>query len=163
MALAKTLKAHSKQLKYNAMPFVNVYIHFVWSTKNREPFLETKEIRDKVWFHIKENAKKKGIFVDFVNGYSQHCHCLVSLGVDQTISNIMQLIKGESSYWINKEGLTKEKFEWQDEYYGVSVSESLIERVRNYIKNQEVHHDIHSYGVEIDNLIIKYGFHKFKD
>lgn len=145
------------------MPFVNVYIHFVWSTKNREPFLETKEIRDKVWFHIRENAKKKGIFVDFVNGYSQHCHCLVSLGVDQTISNIMQLIKGESSHWINKEGLTKEKFEWQDEYYGVSVSESLIEKVRNYIKNQEAHHAIHSYNDEIDNLIIKNGFQKFKD
>lgn len=145
------------------MPFVKVYIHFVWSTKNREPHLETKEIRDKVWFHIRENAKKKGIFIDFVNGYSQHCHCLVSLGVDQTISNIMQLIKGESSHWINKEGLSKEKFEWQDEYYGVSVSESLIERVRNYIKNQEVHHAINSYDDEIDNLINKHGFQKFKD
>lgn len=145
------------------MPFVNVYIHFVWSTKNREPFLESKEIRDKVWFHIRENAKKKGIFVDFVNGYSQHCHCLVSLGVDQTISNIMQLIKGESSHWINKEGLTKDIFEWQDEYYDVSVSESLIERVRNYIKNQEVHHATHSYDDEIDNLISKHGFKKFKD
>lgn len=145
------------------MPFVKVYIHFVWSTKNREPFLETKETRDKVWFHIKENAKKKGVFVDFVNGYSQHCHCLVSLGVDQTISNIMQLIKGESSHWINKEKLTKKKIEWQDEYYAVSVSESLIERVRNYIKNQEVHHAESSYDVEIDNLISKHGFPKFKD
>ena len=145
------------------MPFVKIYIHFVWSTKNREPLLETKEIRDKVWFHIRENAKKKGIFIDFVNGYSQHCHCLVSLGIDQTISNIMQLIKGESSFWINKEHLTKGKFEWQDEYYGVSVSESMIEKVRNYIKNQEVHHGTHSYDDEIDDLIIKYGFQEFKN
>jgi len=104
------------------MPFVKVYIHFVWSTKNREPFLETKEIRDKVWFHIKDNAQKKGIFIDFINGYSQHCHCLVSLGIDQTIQKTIQMIKGESSFWINKEGLTKSKFEWQDEYYAVSVS-----------------------------------------
>ena len=58
-----------------------------------------------------ENARKKGVFVDFVNGYSQHYHCLVSLGVDQNISKIMQLIKGESSFWIDKEGLFKEKFE----------------------------------------------------
>ncbi|MFZ4725553.1 MAG: IS200/IS605 family transposase [Paludibacter sp.] len=145
------------------MPFIKIYIHFVWSTKNRVESLETKEIRDKVWFHIKENAKKKGIFVDFVNGYSQHCHCLISLGVDQTISKTMQLIKGESSFWINKEGLTKEKFEWQDEYYGVSVSESMIETVRNYIKNQEVNHGSHSYDDEIDDLIAKHGFEKFKD
>ena len=143
------------------MPFVKVYIHFVWSTKNREPFLETKEIRDKVWFHIKDNAQKKGIFIDFVNGYSQHCHCLVSLGIDQTIQKTIQMIKGESSFWINKEGLTKSKFEWQDEYYAISVSESMIEKVRNYIKNQELHHNTHSYVDEIDNLISKHGFHKF--
>ncbi|HEY5508900.1 MAG TPA: IS200/IS605 family transposase [Paludibacter sp.] len=143
------------------MPFIKVYIHFVWSTKNREPFLETKEIRDKVWFHIKDNAQKKGIFIDFVNGYSQHCHCLVSLGIDQTIQKTIQMIKGESSFWINKEGLTKSKFEWQDEYYAVSVSESMIEKVRNYIKNQELHHNTHSYDDEIDNLIDKHGFQKF--
>jgi len=145
------------------MPFVKVYIHFVWSTKNRVESLETKEIRDKVWFHIKENAIKKGIFIDFVNGYSQHCHCLMSLGVDQTMSKIMQLIKGESSFWINKQGLTKDKFEWQDEYWGVSVSESMIEKVRNYIRNQETHHGTHSYDDEIDDLIEKHGFQKFKD
>jgi len=145
------------------MPFVKVYIHFVWSTKNRMPFLETKEMRDKVWFHIRENAKKKGIFVDFVYGYSQHCHCLVSLGIDQTISKTMQLIKGESSFWINKEKITTGKFEWQDEYYAVSVSESMIEKVRNYIKNQENHHGSISYNNEIDDLIEKYGFEKFKD
>jgi REP element-mobilizing transposase RayT len=125
------------------------------------PFLETKEIRDKVWFHIKDNAQKKGIFIDFVNGYSQHCHCLVSLGIDQTIQKTIQMIKGESSFWINKEGLTKYKFEWQDEYYAVSVSESMIEKVRNYIKNQELHHSTHSYDDEIDNLIDKHGFEKF--
>ena len=69
------------------MPFIKVYIHFVWSTKNRVPYLATKEIRQKLWQHIKENAETKGIFIDFVNGYSDHCHCLVSLGVDQTIQN----------------------------------------------------------------------------
>ena len=80
------------------MPFIKVYIHFVWSTKNREPFLITPKIRKTLWQHIKENAKEKGIFIDFINGYCDHCHCLVSLGVDQNIQKIMQLIKGESSF-----------------------------------------------------------------
>ena len=145
------------------MPFVKVYIHFVWSTKNRYPFLDNKELRTKVWKHIQDNAQKKGIFVDFVNGYADHCHCLVSLGVDQTIQKVMQLIKGESSYWINKHGLTTEKFEWQDEYFAVSVSESMIDRVRNYIKNQEEHHKKKTFQEEYDELIIKYGFQHFKD
>jgi len=145
------------------MPFIKVYIHAVWSTKNRITFLSSKEIRQKVWQHIKENAKKKGIFIDFVNGYSDHCHCLISLGVDQTIQKTMQLIKGESSYWINKEKLIPNKFEWQDEYFAVSVSESMIDRVRNYIRNQETHHKSKSFQEEYNNFIKKYRFEKNGD
>lgn len=145
------------------MPFVRVYIHFVWSTKNREQFLATKEIRQKVWQHIKENAKEKGIFIDFINGYSEHCHCLISLGIDQTIQKTMQLIKGESSFWINKQQLINHKFEWQDEYFAVSVSESMIDKVREYIKRQEEHHKHKTFSEEYDEFIVKYGFQKFKD
>ena len=144
------------------MPFVKVYIHFVWSTKNIEPILNTQELRQKVWKHISENAKEKGIFIDFISGYSEHCHCLISLGIDQTMSKIMQLIKGESSYWINKNMLTNSKFEWQEDYYGVSISESMVDRVRNYIKGQEKHHKFKSYNSECDEFLIKYRFEKFK-
>lgn len=123
------------------MPSIKVYIHFVWSTKNRVPHLDSKELRIKVWNHIKENAEEKGVFIDFINGYTDHCHCLVSLRADQTIQKVMKLIKGESSFWINKNNLTKEKFEWQDEYFAASVSDSMLDNVREYIKNQEEHHN----------------------
>ena len=145
------------------MPYIKVYIHFVWSTKNRGPFLNSKELRLKVWDHIRENAKAKGIFVDFVSGYSDHCHCLVSMGMDQTIQKIMQLIKGESSFWINKNQLTQQKFESQDEYFAVSVSESMLDRVRNYIKNQEEHHRKKSFQEEYAEFLEKYGFERFSD
>jgi REP element-mobilizing transposase RayT len=145
------------------MPFVKVYIHFVWSTKNREPFLNNTELRNKVWQHIRENAKEKNIFIDFINGHNDHCHCLISLGIDQTIQKIMQLIKGESSFWINKQELTMQKFEWQDEYFAVSVSEAIVDKVRVYIKNQEEHHRHQSFPQEYDDFISKYNFQKFKD
>ena len=145
------------------MPFIKIYIHFVWSTKNRYPFLSTPDLRKSMWKHIRENAKKKGIFIDFVNGYQKHCHCLVSLGDDQTLQKIMQLIKGESSHRINEEGLLKEKFEWQDEYFAVSVSESHIDKVRNYIKNQENHHAHKTWEDEYNEFIQKYEFQKFND
>lgn len=140
------------------MPFVKIYIHFVWSTKNRIPFLNTPILRQQVWEHIKSNAKKKNIFIDCVNGYSDHCHCLVSLSPDQNLKTIMQLIKGESSFWINKEGLTKQKFEWQDEYFAVSVSESVVEKVRAYIKTQEAHHAVKTFQQEYDKFIAAYKF-----
>ncbi|MFL6210431.1 MAG: IS200/IS605 family transposase [Pyrinomonadaceae bacterium] len=142
------------------MPHVKVWIHFVWSTKNRTPLLIT-EIRPQVFQHIRENAKAKNIFVDFINGYVDHAHALVSLGTDQTISQIMQLIKGESSFWINKNKLCRGKFEWQDEYFAVSVSESVVGNVRNYIKNQEEHHRHKTFEEEYEEFIMKAGFQKF--
>lgn len=145
------------------MPFIKVYIHCVWSTKNRIPYLDTIQLRQKVWQHIRDNAIQKGIFIDFINGYSDHCHCLISLGVDQNIQKVMQLIKGESSFWINKNGLTKEKFEWQDEYFAVSISESVVDKVRNYIQNQEIHHTKKTFQEEYDEFIDKYGFRKIND
>ena len=145
------------------MSFVKVYIHFVWSTKNRIPYLETLEIRKAMWQHIKENAVKKEIFIDYVNGYNDHCHCLISLGTEQTISKIMQLIKGESAFWFNNQKFILDKFQWQEEYFAVSVSESAIDKVRNYIKNQEAHHNKKSFQEEYEELIEKFGFQKFKD
>ena len=145
------------------MPFIKVYIHFVWSTKYRIPYLDTLELRQKVWQHIKENAVAKGIHVDYVNGHKEHCHCLVSMNSDQTIQQIMHLIKGESSYWINLERLTETRFEWQNDYFAVSVSESQVARVRNYIKNQENHHKNKSFEEEYEEWITKFGFEKFQD
>ncbi|SHN30892.1 REP element-mobilizing transposase RayT [Cyclobacterium lianum] len=145
------------------MPFVKVYIHFIWSTKNRVPFLNSKTLRSKVWSHIRENAVKKGIFIDHINGYANHCHCLVSMGIDQNIQKLMQLIKGESSFWINKHKLTQAKFEWQDEYFAVSVSESRMNAVRTYIRNQEEHHLKKTFQQEYEEFIEKYGFEQLKD
>ena len=118
------------------MPFIKIYIHLVFSTLDRKQLLNSSDVRIKLWKHIKQNATEKGIFIDMINGYSDHCHCLISLGSHQNIEKIVQLIKGESAHWINQNQLTKEKFAWQDEYFAVSDSESMIEKVRNYIINQ---------------------------
>ncbi len=139
------------------MSWVSIWIHLVFSTKNREPFLD-KEIRKHVFEHIKINANKKDIYIDSVNGFSDHCHCLVSLGKEQTISKVSQLIKGESSFWINKQNFCKANFMWQDDYWAVSVSESHIKRVREYIWNQEEHHTKKSFSEEIKKFTKKYGW-----
>ncbi|HEU5148008.1 MAG TPA: IS200/IS605 family transposase [Chryseosolibacter sp.] len=145
------------------MPFTNVNIHFVWSTKNRIPYLHSKNLRMTVWDHIQENAKKKKIWIDTINGYHDHSHALIFLEFNQTMSQIMQLIKGESSFWINKNKLCRNKFEWQEEYYAVSVSPSQLDQVREYIRNQEEHHRHKSFQEEFDQFISKCGFQKFSD
>lgn len=145
------------------MSFVKVNIAFVWSTKNRYPCFDSHELRLKVWPPIRENASEKGIFTNFINGYSDHSHCLISLGTDQTIQKVMQLIKEESSFGVSKNRLTKVAFEWQDEYFAMSVSASQLDAVSDYIKNQEVNHRKKTFQQEVDEFITKYGFVKQKE
>jgi REP element-mobilizing transposase RayT len=78
-------------------------------------------IRNQLFAHIRENAKKKNIFLDFINGYTDHVHISISLNDDLSIGKIAQLIKGESSNWINQMQLTANKFKWQDEYLAIGV------------------------------------------
>ena len=144
------------------MSFVKIWVHLVFATKTREPLL-TKEFRYDVQKHIFENCIEKEIFLQTINGYTDHLHCLISLGKDQSIAKVTQLIKGESSFWINQNNLTPEKFSWQDDYFAVSVSESQLETVKNYIKNQEKHHSKKSFQQEVDEFMKRYGWQLIKD
>jgi putative transposase len=144
------------------MPFIKIWVHLVWATKNRAPLL-TKDMWQQVFKHIKENGMEKNIYVDFVNGHVDHEHCLISLNANQTIAKILQLLKGESSFWINKNNLCKQYFEWQDEYFEVSVNESGVDAVREYIKNQKTHHARKTFEEEYDEFTRKYGFVLMKD
>jgi len=139
------------------MSLVRIWVHLVFSVKDREPLI-TKEIRSTILDHIKLNCKEKEVFLQAIGGYSDHLHCLVSLGKDQTIAKITQLIKGESSFWINQQKLTAVKFSWQDDYFAVSVSESQMPIVANYINNQEKHHSKKSFNDEVDEFMSHYGW-----
>jgi len=139
------------------MSYIKVYVHYVWATKDRYPFLNDS-IRNQLFAHIRENAKAKNIFIDFINGYTEHVHVLVSLGSDLSIGKIAQLIKGESSHWINQLQLTDRKFDWQDEYLAIGVGDDKLSIVRKYIAKQAEHHKNVSFSREYDKFIERYGF-----
>jgi REP element-mobilizing transposase RayT len=139
------------------MAHIKIWVHLVWTTKKRQAFL-TKKVKSKLIAHIKENALKKDIYIDSIDGGKEHLHVLISLGAKQSISELTQLLKGEASFWINKEKLVNGKFEWQDKYFAVSVSESVLPTVRKYIRNQEEHHRIKPFSEEYDSFIEKYEF-----
>ncbi len=139
------------------MPFLKIWIHFVWATKNREPILSDDK-RQLLFEHIKSNGLQKNIYVDFVNGHIDHVHALISLNSEQTISKVAQLLKGESSFWANKNKVFSNSVFWQDDYFAVSVSESGVNKVREYIRNQEEHHKKKTFKEEYDEFMLKYGF-----
>ena len=113
------------------MSYIKIIVHLIWSTKNRDALIRN-ELKDALLHHIKENSIQKGIFIDTFNCVADHIHMLVSLGSEQTVSKIVQLIKGESSYWLNGQHMLNGRFEWQDDYFATSVSESMIDKVRGY-------------------------------
>jgi REP element-mobilizing transposase RayT len=136
-------------------------VHAVWGTKSRYPFL-TKKIRTVVYEHIRQNAKSKQIFIDSINGVGDHIHVLLGLNADMSIAKTIQLIKGEASFWINKQKITSSLFEWADEYYAVSVSEGQLNKVREYISIQEEHHRKKTFREECDEFLKHHNFNKFQ-
>jgi len=143
------------------MPFIKIWLHTVWTTKNREPYLKPT-IRNNVFKHIRSNASKNGIYIDFINGYHDHVHCLISLNATQSIAEVIKNIKGESSFWINKNQLLDEIFNWQTEYYAASISKKEIDSTRNYIKNQEEHHQKQLLDEELKIMVKEYGLERFR-
>jgi len=140
------------------MAQVRIWVHVVWGTKGREPILNNKNKRIDLFKHIKSYAKEKKIYLDFINGEADHVHCLISLACDQNMAQVMKLLKGDSSNFANKVKLFKTEFDWADDYYAVSVSQSHVERVRNYIKKQEEHHRTKTFAQECQEFMEKYGF-----
>jgi REP element-mobilizing transposase RayT len=139
------------------MPFTKILIHAVWATKDRKPLMN-KENKDALCQHIREYAKSKSIYLLNVNGWLDHLHCLISMSSDQNIATVMGLIKGGSSFWANKNLSFTEKFGWQDDYFAVSIGESRLQILNNYIDNQEEHHKKKTFQQEYEEFIKKYDF-----
>jgi putative transposase len=139
------------------MPYTRILIHTVWATKDRKPIL-SKETKDLICNHILEYALSKEIHLIQVNGWLDHLHAFISMRPEQNVCTLMNLIKGESSFWANRNIGWKGKFGWQDDYFAVSVSQSHCERVTKYIMNQEEHHRKKKFQEEYDEFIKGYGF-----
>jgi REP element-mobilizing transposase RayT len=117
-----------------------VWIHAVWSTKNRVPFIH-ESIEEFVFDRISDEIRKQGCFVKIVNGMPDHVHCLFVLNRSVTVADVIRHAKGSSAFWLNKQQLTDQKFAWQTGYSAFSVTESAIEIVYRYIKYQKRIHE----------------------
>ncbi len=139
------------------MSYISIKVHAVWCTHNHTPLL-TNDLHKKLIDHIRINAKSKDIYIDTINGHEDHMHCLFEMNAELSISKTMQLLKGESSYWVNKEKLINNRFAWGIEYYAESVSKNAVHNIREYIKNQEEHHRKMTFEEELIKLGLKPGF-----
>ncbi|MCK4357692.1 MAG: IS200/IS605 family transposase [Candidatus Cloacimonetes bacterium] len=133
-----------------------IWIHAVWSTKDRFPFMKNDE-RIKIINHLKTKFEESECRVRIINGTEDHLHALFLLNQNESIKDIMKNIKGESSHWINENDFYKAKFSWQIGYGAFSVSESIVKNVEKYIKNQKEHHRKMSFQEEWELLLKKHN------
>ena len=92
------------------MSYIKIWIHLVWSAKHREPFFQTLALRKVVFLHIHAFGRENDIHVDFVSGYTDHVHVLVSLEPAQCIADIAKLLKAESLLWLKEQRFVSSAF-----------------------------------------------------
>jgi REP element-mobilizing transposase RayT len=141
--------------------FNKIWIHAIWATKLRIPLVNST-IEKKVYQFITEQLREQGCPVRIVNGMPDHIHCLFLLSPKKSVAEVIKQIKGSSSHYINHNDLISEKFAWQTGYAAYSVSESVVEKVFLYIKNQKQHHQKKTFTQEHDEFLKLYGLQNEK-
>ncbi|MBX2910107.1 MAG: IS200/IS605 family transposase [Chitinophagales bacterium] len=136
--------------------FNKIWIHAIWATKEREPLIYP-HVETNIHQYLSEQLRELGCPVRIINGMPDHIHCLFLLNPQKSIAEIIKQIKGSSSHHINQNNLIAEKFAWQTGYAAYSVSESIVERVFEYIRNQKQHHQKHTFKQEYENFLKLYG------
>ena len=135
--------------------FNKIWIHAIWSTKLRRPLLH-QSIEQKIYPFISEQLCEQGCPVSIINGMPDHIHCLFLLSPKKSIAEVIKRIKGRSAHFINQNNWVEEKFAWQTGYAAYSVSQSGVQKVFEYIKNQKAHHQKKMFQQEFDEFIKLY-------
>lgn len=135
--------------------YTQIHIQFVFAVKFRHGLISSSW-KDELYQYITgivQNNKHKLICI---NGMPDHIHILIGVRPHQSISDLMQDIKGGSSKWINEKKFLKGKFEWQQGYGAFSYSKSHVKDVVHYIQNQEQHHQKKTFLEEYVDFLKKF-------
>ncbi|MBW8361105.1 MAG: IS200/IS605 family transposase [Kaistella sp.] len=139
----------------SAGTFSQIYIQLVFVVKGRENLLK-KVFRDEVFKYMSGILKAKGQKSIIINGVEDHVHLFIGLKPSMKLSDLVRDIKNNTTNFINEKNFVKGKFAWQEGYGAFSYSQSQIEKVYQYILNQEIHHQKKSFKVEYLELLEKF-------
>lgn len=122
-----------------ANTYTQIHIQVVFSVQNRRSLI-SDSWKDELYQYIAGIIRNNHHKLLAINGMADHIHILFGLRPSQSLSELMQDVKGSSSKWINEKGFVKGKFSWQEGYGAFSYSKSVLPNVIQYIKNQPIHH-----------------------
>ncbi len=135
--------------------YTNLLYHIVFSTKNREPLI-TDDLTEELYKYIGGIIRAEGGVQLEIGGIADHVHILAKFKPSLSVSDMLRLIKANSSKWAN-EDKSKNRFAWQEGFSAFSVSESQVVPVTRYIRNQEQHHRRQTYQEELVALLERHG------
>lgn len=133
-----------------------VYLHIVFSTKYRTPWI-TEDIQPELYAYMATVFQTCESPAILINGMEDHVHIICYLSKNIAISKLLEMVKKRSSKWIKTKGEKLSDFQWQNGYGAFSVSQSHVERVRQYIRNQKEHHRKRTFQEEFRTLLKKYN------
>ena len=136
---------------------VQIYVHIVFSTKNRAPYLKDRALRERLHAYLNGISENQGSPSLRVGGADDHVHILGRLSKTLDVSTLIRELKRDSSKWIKDEHPRLSDFHWQQGYGAFSVSPSHVDALVKYITNQEEHHCRETFQDEFRRLCKKYG------
>ncbi len=135
-----------------ANTYTQIHIQAVFSVQNRKCIIQ-KQWKDELYKYITGIVQNNGHKMLAINGMPDHIHILIGLRPTQSISNLLQDIKGSSSKWINENGFIRDKFSWQEGFGAFSYSKSELPNILNYIDNQQIHHRKKTFTEEYHEIL----------
>lgn len=133
-----------------------IWIHTMFSTGDQRPLI-TSAIEKKVYNFMKEQFELWGCECRIINGTRDHVHVLFQMNYKMAITDILKMVKGTTSHWINANELTEDKFSWQKGFNAFSVGLNNLDSVELLIANQKSLHAHESYQEEYIRYLLQHG------
>ena len=138
-----------------ANTYTQIHIQSIFAVKRRTGLIQN-DWKDELYKYMTGIVQKHEHKLLAINGMSDHIHIFFGMRPVQSLSNLMQDIKGSSSKWINEQKFLKQKYEWQEGFGAFSYSKSRVSNVIAYIHNQEMHHRRMSFLEEYKKFLEKF-------
>ena len=136
--------------------YSQLYVHCVFAPKYRSALL-LPHFDERLRQYITAIIQRRGHKMLAINNVEDHLHLLFGWAPKESLSSIMEAVKGDSSKWINTQDFLPRKFNWQSGYGAFSHSRSQIDGVVKYIMNQQEHHKRETFLEEYRRVLTNNG------
>ena len=132
-----------------------IYLHIIFHIKTTSPSIKEEHL-ERVHSYLGQLINTTGCQTMLVGGVSDHVHIVCQLSKNETVAHLLEEIKRNSSRWIKAIDERYRHFAWQGGYAVFSISESVLSKTIDYVRNQKAHHTKSTFREEYLNFLKLY-------